>query len=211
PIRVERMLIDGPDGNGDGLPDDWAAFYGITDPLGDLDQDGLNELTEYQLLSNPWHADSDGDGFYDSVELEWGTDVCGPEKPPYQTQPLLTLFGNQHYNMRTATNQAPVANTLELINFGSGTMNWQVTADAGWLTFDQESGSGDATVTFTADPAGLAPGAYNATITIVAAPPTGLSGGGLQETAEVAVTFVVLPEIGEPDTTRYIFLPIVLH
>jgi hypothetical protein len=211
PIRVERMLIDGPDGNGDGLPDEWADFYGITNPLGDLDQDGLDELTEYQLLSNPWHADSDGDGFYDSVELEWGTDVCGPEKPPYHTRPLLTLFGNQHYNMRTATNQAPVEDTLQIVNFGGGEMDWQVAADASWLTFDQTSGSGDATVTFTANPAGLPPGAYNATITIVAVPPTGLSGGGLQETAEVEVTFVVMPEIGEPDTTRSIFLPLVFR
>src|SRR5690606_5457975 len=97
PIRVERMLIDGPDGNGDGLPDEWANFYGITNPYGDLDQDGLDELTEYQVLSNPWHADSDGDGFYDGVELEWGTDVCGPEKPPYHTRPRLTVFGNQQY------------------------------------------------------------------------------------------------------------------
>jgi hypothetical protein len=210
-IRVERMLIDGPDGNGDGLPDDWAAFYGITNPQGDLDQDGLNELQEYHYLSNPWHADSDGDGFYDGVEMAWGTDICGPEKPPFHTQPLLTIFGLQHYNLRTATNQAPAEDSLQIVNFGGGMMDWLVSTDADWLTFDEDNGSGDATLRFTARPAGLSPGVYSGIITIRTLPPAGLAGSFIQETAEVLVTFVVMPEILPPDTTSYIFLPLVFR
>jgi hypothetical protein len=203
PVRAEAMLLDGPDNNGDGLPDAWAAYYGLVSPGGDRDQDGLDNLGEYQQFSNPLHADSDGDGFYDSYELEWGTDVCGPEQPPYHTQPVLTIFGQQHYNLRTATNQGPAGDTLEIVNFGAGQMFWQVSTNVSWLTFDRNSGSGDATVTFAANPAGLPPGFYNTTVSISTLSPPGMRAAFIGETAEVEVTFVVMPEM-----LSSLFLPV---
>ncbi|MCB0032341.1 MAG: hypothetical protein KDE28_30735, partial [Anaerolineales bacterium] len=208
PTRRTQMLLDSPDGNGDGLPDAWAAFYGIADPHGDLDLDGLDNLGEYQSRTNPRHADSDGDGFYDGYELEWGTDPCGPEKPPYHTQPRLTLMGLQKYTLRTALNLGTSSSTIDIVNFGAGQMNWQISSDASWLTFDQTSGNEDATVRFTADPAGLAPGAYRATVTVQTIPTAQAGRAVLAEQAQFTVTFMVMPAIVPADDTYRIYLPI---
>jgi hypothetical protein len=110
--------------------------------------------------------------------------------------------------MRTATNQAPVEETFEIVNFGAGQMFWDVSSNVSWLTFDQDNGSGDSTVVFTADPAGLPPGVYHATITIQTVPPTNAPSALIVETAEVEVTFVVMPEmVFVPENA--LFLPVV--
>ena len=41
------------DNNNDGLPDEWEARYGITDPNGDDDGDGISNAVEYQLGTSP--------------------------------------------------------------------------------------------------------------------------------------------------------------
>jgi hypothetical protein len=46
------------DGNADGLPDAWAAQYGITDPNGDADGDGQSNIAEYFANTNPTNANS---------------------------------------------------------------------------------------------------------------------------------------------------------
>jgi hypothetical protein len=53
-----------------------------------------------------------------------------------------------------------------------GEMFWEVSTDVNWLSFDRTSGSGDASVVFTADPDGLDPGVYNATVTVQTVPPS---------------------------------------
>jgi hypothetical protein len=209
--RAEKMLLDTEDLNNDDLPDAWATFYGITSPTADLDLDRLDNLGEYHNLSNPAHADSDGDGFYDGEELDWGTDICGPDKPPYHAQPILALFGLQQYNLRTATNQGPITSQLSIVNFGQGQLFWDVMTDVSWLTFYQSSGSGDANLVFTANPDGLAPGTYAATITIRSLPPVSFGGSFIPETTEVQVRFVVMPEIVTPDPNSYVMLPVVLR
>ena len=55
------------DDDGDGLPDTWEAQYGLNpldarDAAGDLDNDGLSNLLEYQKGTDPLKLDSDGDG-----------------------------------------------------------------------------------------------------------------------------------------------------
>jgi hypothetical protein len=57
----------------DGLPD-WLEAAGITDPLADVDGDGLQNLAEYEIhLSNPHSLDTDGDTLEDDVEITLGT------------------------------------------------------------------------------------------------------------------------------------------
>jgi|GEM_PF-2204422 len=41
------------DADGNGLADEWEAWYGITDPNGDADNDGINNITEQNIGSDP--------------------------------------------------------------------------------------------------------------------------------------------------------------
>jgi len=74
------------DTDGDGLPDQWELAHGF-DPLTpgeqllDSDQDGLNNLQEYQLGTDPNNPDTDGDGISDELEAAFGTsplDIYSP-------------------------------------------------------------------------------------------------------------------------------------
>ena len=62
-----------PDTDGDGLPDAWEIEYGLDPsvPSGaeDTDLDGLSNLFEFQLQTNPLLADSDLDGLSDFDEI----------------------------------------------------------------------------------------------------------------------------------------------
>ena len=65
------------DDDGDGLPDTWEAQYGLNpldarDAAGDLDNDGLSNLLEYQKGTDPLKLDSDGDGMTDQQESSAG-------------------------------------------------------------------------------------------------------------------------------------------
>ena len=61
----------------DGLPDGWEIQYGLNPnssvgangPLGNPDNDGLTNLTEYNRGTSPIAADTDGDGLSDGAEV----------------------------------------------------------------------------------------------------------------------------------------------
>ncbi|SFU00524.1 GlyGly-CTERM domain-containing protein [Pseudoalteromonas sp. DSM 26666] len=61
------------DFDGDGIPDYWEAQNGLNaldsyDASNDPDYDGLSNLNEYQMSSNPLSTDTDGDGVQDSED-----------------------------------------------------------------------------------------------------------------------------------------------
>jgi len=61
----------------DGLPDSWELqYFGTLDygPNDDPDNDGLTNLEEYNLSTNPANQDTDGDGLPDGWEHQYGLD-----------------------------------------------------------------------------------------------------------------------------------------
>ena len=65
-----RVGVDG-DSDGNGLPDWWELkYFGAIgqDPNADPDGDGLTNLQEYAMGTNPLLADTDGDGVPDGLD-----------------------------------------------------------------------------------------------------------------------------------------------
>ncbi|KPK10060.1 MAG: hypothetical protein AMJ68_10350 [Acidithiobacillales bacterium SG8_45] len=63
------------DRDGDGLPNIFEAFYGVSDPTADNDGDGLDNAAEFDAATSPVNSDTDGDGVSDGNEVTLhGTD-----------------------------------------------------------------------------------------------------------------------------------------
>ncbi len=75
------------DSDNDGMPDTWEINHGLnpndpSDANEDPDKDGLTNIEEYRLNTDPHVADSDGDGFSDGQEYNAGTDPNDPDSHP---------------------------------------------------------------------------------------------------------------------------------
>jgi len=75
---VQISIVTGGDSDGDGIPDDFEISNGLdpanpADAAGDLDNDGLTNLQEYQRGTLLHVADTDGDGLRDGDEISAGT------------------------------------------------------------------------------------------------------------------------------------------
>ncbi|MDA0180301.1 PQQ-dependent sugar dehydrogenase [Solirubrobacter phytolaccae] len=81
---------------------------------------------------------------------------------------------------------SPAAKTLAVSNTGGGTLAWTAEDDAGWLDIAPGSGTGDGTVTVTAQTGALVAGTYTAQVTVRS---EGVSGSP----RTIPVTFVIAP------------------
>ncbi len=81
--------LNDDDTDDDGMPDGWEYAHGISPvspegadgPAGDPDRDGLSNIEELALGTNPGNPDTDGDGMPDALEVEWGFDPTGTTGP----------------------------------------------------------------------------------------------------------------------------------
>lgn len=85
------VIIVRADADRDGISDRFEIQFSInptggsglnpndpTDAAGDFDGDGLTNLKEFSLGTNPLAADTDGDGVGDGIEVAFGTDPLDP-------------------------------------------------------------------------------------------------------------------------------------
>jgi unsaturated chondroitin disaccharide hydrolase len=91
---------------------------------------------------------------------------------------------------------APAAQTLSVANGGGGSLPFTASASAPWLTASASAVEAPATVTVTANPAGLAPGSYAATVTV-----DGGGASGSPRTVPVTLTVAAPPPPPPPPPT----------
>ncbi len=93
PVLISALALIGvadhhpedPDTDNDGMPDAYELFFGLNptnhaDAHLDSDGDGLSNLREAALLTDPFAPDTDRDGFYDDIDanpisrayIQWG-------------------------------------------------------------------------------------------------------------------------------------------
>lgn len=115
------------DSDNDGLPDSWETENGFSpddasDALIDSDQDGLSNLEEYLLSTDPNNADTDGDGIGDLLDTTG--EVSAPEPivvPEPGNDP-----GNVPYDFETSKDLG----------------NWDFTFSKPWALTAEEAASG---------------------------------------------------------------------
>jgi hypothetical protein len=83
-VSITVSLIDK---DNDSLPDEWETSFGLdpddgTDAKIDSDQDGLTNLEEWQVGTDPKNSDTDGDGINDGDEVSKGSDPNDPLSDP---------------------------------------------------------------------------------------------------------------------------------
>ena len=108
------------DDDGDGLPDTWAAGFGITDPDADADGDGVANADEFLVGTNPTEADTDGDGTSDGDEIAGGFDPADDMSLPLPAAIAYYNFEgdsdsvviDRTYNGNNATVGKPAQTTL---------------------------------------------------------------------------------------------------
>lgn len=136
PVRV--LVTNGQDGDGDGLPADWAGVYGVSEPDEDADGDGLTNLHEFRAFTDPTRQDSDGDGLSDLEEVA----TAGESDPldansarAIPTQPRLALGEDRVRLVLDLRTPDPAPTTvIPWSNRTAGALSLQAEAGAPWLT-----------------------------------------------------------------------------
>src|SRR5690625_776698 len=150
-IGVDNPLFEND--SGDGLPDDWKQLYGLRIDFDqrdmDPDQDGLTNLEEYLLGTNPTSVDTSQDGLSDSEAIDLGVDPLQPSNifaiglpfyDSFENWPLGNIHGrggwqaNNHfgYGLSSVTNSTKAADGERVlqVNAAEGSLTTEIDIDA---------------------------------------------------------------------------------
>jgi hypothetical protein len=204
---IQTLVTSGVDGNGDGMADDWAARFGLSDPNGDPDGDGLSNKDEYLLGANPLVQDSDGDDFSDAEEKQAGTDpLDGLHYGAEFTQPRLLLTENKlSFTAKKQAGGEAAAQSVQWRNTGGGALQLQASSDAAWINASVVNDQ----VQVGVNHGSLTPGFYSGVVKLNPAPG---SGPIIGDAACIRVNTWVLPadnDVPTPPVLQMMYLPIV--
>jgi hypothetical protein len=79
---------------------------------------------------------------------------------------VIALNRSQMYFGGTVSGSQTDSQSFSITNTGTGTMNWSISDNAGWLSCTPTSGTDSGVVTVSVDVSGLSPGSYSGTITV---------------------------------------------
>jgi glucose/arabinose dehydrogenase/N-acetylneuraminic acid mutarotase len=117
--------------------------------------------------AKPWNTRKHADGTHTitaAIEQTAGGTVVVSATFTIKQLPLLA-FTDASVTLNAKESGTPDSHTTTLSASDGSAAAFSVSDDAGWLTVSQGSATTPAQVTLLADPAGLAPGTYNATVT----------------------------------------------
>ena len=138
------------------LADNGSSWYISGAPDERWDNDVLHEL-----------ADVKGSDFEAVDESSLMKDPDSGEVNTGSTEhPVITLDRDQLNACAITGGSTTGDQTFSISNSGDGTLNWNVTANAGWLDCSPVSGSDSGIVTVSVDASGLAAGTYTGTISV---------------------------------------------
>jgi parallel beta-helix repeat protein len=109
------------------------------------------------------------------------------------TQPAISLSRSSISVTITAGSTTPTTQSFTISNSGTGTLDWSVTDNVGWLSVSPSSGTNSGTVTVTIDPSGLSAGSYTGTVTV-----SSINATNSPQTVTVNMTIGYVQDLEEP-------------